>query len=168
MRQVSIISRFATFLMLAMLLTACKGQSEATPQDNPPPKYSFRKDGELSILSKDGQLKAEFDIEIVETEAELQRGLKYRESMEPNQGMLFIFDGSRSHSFWMQDTYISLDMLFIDYDNTIFNIAKDTVPFSTDLVEPGGYNKYTLELIAGSTERLSIQKGDKIEWKRTK
>lgn len=87
--------------------------------------------------------------------------------MAPEQGMLFVFDGTRSHSFWMQDTYISLDMIFIDYDNNIFNIAENTVPFSTELIEPGGYNKYTLEIIAGSAGRLNIQKGDKIEWKRT-
>lgn len=156
------------FLLTMTLLAcfACRPEAKETPEE-PKPKYEFRKDGELVVKAPDGSVKGSFDIEIAQSEEALQRGLKFRESMEPNQGMLFIFDGRQSYGFWMKDTYLSLDMLFINYENEIFYIAENTTPFSEDPIEPDGYNLYTLELIAGTCKRLNIQKGDTIEWKRT-
>ena len=145
---------------------ACRPEAKMS-DSTPVPKHIFRKDGELVIKGPDGVAKGAFDIEIAESEEALQTGLKYRESMGPNQGMLFIFDGRQSYGFWMQDTYISLDMLFINYENKIFYIAEKTTPFSEDPIEPDGFNLYTLELNAGTCQKLNIQKGDTIEWKRT-
>jgi len=152
-------------LLLASALLACR--PEAKEKSDPKPETPiFRKDGELSVLGPDGAVKASFDIEIASTEAALQTGLKYRESMQPNQGMLFIFDGRQSYGFWMKGTYMSLDMLFINYENKIFHIAESTTPFSEDPIEPDGFNKYTLELLAGSCQKHNIKTGDTIEWKR--
>lgn len=149
-------------------IPGCKGKSQdPTPKADTAQQYSFRKDGDLSVIAKDGTIKAQFDIEIAEHEEDLQRGLKYRESMQDNQGMLFVFDGKQSYGFWMKDTYIPLDMLFIDYEQNIFQIASHTTPFSEEAIEPQGFNKYTLEINAGLVEKLSINEGDKIEWKRT-
>jgi uncharacterized membrane protein (UPF0127 family) len=88
--------------------------------------------------------------------------------MEPDQAMLFIFDGKQPYGFWMQDTYLSLDMLFIDEDGTIFQIEPDTPPFSEDLIQAQAVNKYTLEVLAGTCQRLGIEVGDRIAWERTK
>ena len=145
---------------------ACRPEAKMS-DSTPAPKHIFRKDGELVIKGPDGVVKGAFDIEIAESEEALQTGLKFRESMGPNQGMLFIFDGRQSYGFWVQDTYISLDMLFINYENKIFYIAENTTPFSEDPIEPDGFNLYTLELNAGTCQKLNIQKGDTIEWKRT-
>lgn len=155
----------AIFLTLGLSGMKCSRGSESETEKI---SYSFRKDGELKVLGTDGAEKAAFDIEIVSTEAELMRGLKFRESMAPNQGMLFIFDGIQAHGFWMQDTYLPLDMLFIDNDGVIFQIAQNTVPFSEEHINAEGVNKYTLEILAGLSAKLNIQKGDRIEWKQTK
>jgi len=159
----------AVCLMCALSPVAgCKGKDQppAETQDNTP-KYSFRKDGELRVIAKDGTQKASFDIEIAEHDEDLQRGLKYRESMQDNQGMLFIFDGKQSYGFWMKDTYIPLDMLFIDYEQNVFQIARDTTPFNEEPLEPNGFNRYTLEINAGLADKLNIIEGDKVEWTRT-
>lgn len=153
----------ALFLVLVVSGMKCAPKSESEPDKT---GYRFRKDGELKILSPSGEEKAGFDIEIVIGEEELKRGLKFRESMEESQGMLFIFDGNQSHGFWMQDTYIPLDMLFIDSDGNIFQIVENTVPFSEDNISAEGLNKYTLEINAGLTKKYNIRKGDRIAWKR--
>ncbi|MDD2684138.1 MAG: DUF192 domain-containing protein [Candidatus Cloacimonetes bacterium] len=140
-------------------LQSCKAKSN--PEETIP---TFRHDGFLKIHSADGTLKAEFDVEIVRKDFELARGLKYRDSIKANQGMLFIFDFADYHSFWMQDTYISLDMLFIDLDNHIVNIAKNTTPFSEEQIFPEAPIKYVLEILAGTADKLNIQKTDKVTW----
>jgi uncharacterized membrane protein (UPF0127 family) len=150
-------------LILAIGIQSCKAASEEPAQAKIP---SFRNDGKLEIHSSSGALKATFDIEIAEREAELMQGLKYREKMEAGQGMLFIFEQVDYHSFWMQDTYLSLDMIFIDHNNTVVSIAKNTTPYSEEPIFPDMPNKYVLEVLAGTTDRLNIKESDIVTWKR--
>ena len=154
-------------LLMAFVLGSKCSKEPKDKQESSTISYEFRKDGELSILGKDGEVKASFDIEIVSRKDDVHRGLQFRESMQENQGMLFIFDGKQNYGFWMKDTYIPLDMLFIDYENKIFQIAEDTTPFSEEHIEVVGYNLYTLEVNAGICKKYSINNGDTITWKRT-
>lgn len=153
-------------LASAMILGSKCSKEPKDTQESSTIRYEFRKDGELSILGEDGTVKASFDIEIVSRKDDLHRGLQFRESMLESQGMLFIFDGKQNYGFWMKDTYIPLDMLFIDYENKIFQIAEDTIPFSEELIEVEGYNLYTLEVNAGICKKYDIKNGDTITWKR--
>ena len=147
-------------------LFACQNQADSPPvQEAQAP--TFRQDGILKIMDAAGNIKATFQIEIASTEMELQQGLKFRESMQDDQAMLFVFDGKEPHGFWMQDTYMPLDMLFIDYTDTIFQIEENTKPFSTDLIDAQGFNLYTLEVKAGICAKNNIIIGDKIQWERT-
>ncbi len=156
-------------LMILMINTmmACK-KSEPKPTPDEQPKYSFRHDGFLEIRSADGKYKTTIDIEIVEKEQEILQGLKYRDKMERNQGMLFVFEEIYYHEFWMQDTYMSLDMLFIDQNDEIFQIEKHTTPFSEERISPKKPNRYVLELVAGSADYYEIEETDKIIWYRKK
>lgn len=153
------------FLLLLLSLNACKKPIESS---DIPSGTIFRKDGTLTIRSVNGAVKGSFDIEIAETSDAVRQGLKYRENMADKQAMLFIFDDQQAHDFWMQDTYMPLDMLFIDEGGKIFHIAENTVPFSEELVESTGLNKYTLEIKAGMARKLKITTGDKIDWERIK
>ncbi|HHV36522.1 MAG TPA: DUF192 domain-containing protein [Candidatus Cloacimonetes bacterium] len=151
-------------LLFICFSAACKSQPPAP--DNQEYKPVFRKDGELAIYSPAGEERASFDIEIAEKDKDVLQGLKYREDMEDNQGMFFIFKSLDFHSFWMQDTFMSLDMLFIDSDEVITYIEKGTTPFSEELILPDTPNKYVLELKAGTVDRLNIKELDKIKWER--
>ncbi|MCB5254537.1 MAG: DUF192 domain-containing protein [Candidatus Cloacimonadaceae bacterium] len=150
-----------TLICASLLLSACKKESST---DTPKDKYAFRKDGTLQFHSPEGELKAEFDIEIVQKDEEIMRGLKFRDKMQDNQGMLFIFEHIDFHSFWMQDTYLSLDMIFIDHNYEVIHIEKNTTPFSEEQIFPPKANKYVLELLATSAEKNNIQEKDKVSW----
>lgn len=151
-------------LMAFSILGACSPKEK--PEEEPAPKYEFRHDGNLDIISPDGKIKTSFKIEIVVSEAEVMRGMKYRDKLDKDQGMLFIFPVPDYYDFWMQDTYLPLDMLFISADETIFQIHENAVPFSEDRISPEKPNNYVLEINAGIAKELKIKTGDKISWKR--
>ncbi len=151
-------------LLVAMILAwGCK-KPETEPVEQAP-KYEFRKDGILEIIGQDNAVKTSFEIEIVQKEEEVMRGLKNRDKMEANQGMLFIFANPDYYDFWMQDTYLPLDMLFIGADKIIFQIHENAQPFSEERISPIKPNSYVLELNAGIAAAQKIKTGDRISWK---
>jgi hypothetical protein len=88
----------------------------------------------------------------------------YREKMAANQGMLFIFDDSDVRSFWMKNTMISLDMIFINEKDQIITIHKHTTSLSEGSYTSTGPAKYVLEVNAGFTDDHKIAVGDRIAW----
>ncbi len=160
MKQSFILSLLVVLAMSMML--GCKKQDKDQPSPDMP---IFTKEGILQVIGSDGKVKATLDIEIAETQDELRQGLKNRELMEDNQGMLFIMDGQTKHPFWMQDTYLSLDMIFVEQDKTIFEVVENTTPFSEEMIEPKMINMYTLEIRAGMAKKYNITAGDRLEWK---
>ena len=153
-------------LVLIAMLGLCYGCKKSSPEPaEEKPKYEFRYDADLEVIGSDGRVKTTFQIEIAEGEQAVMQGLKYREIMAQNQGMLFIFGVPDRYDFWMQDTYLPLDMLFIGADKTIFQIHEDAQPFSEERISPSQIHKYVLELNAGICKKLKIQTGDKISWK---
>lgn len=93
-------------------------------------------------------------------------GLMFREEMDPNHGMVFDFFEERGVSFWMRNTLISLDMVFIEADGTVLNIAEGTTPLSLEGVPSAGPVRYVLELIAGTVDRISLEPGDMLDLER--
>lgn len=102
-------------------------------------------------------------VEIARSVDEIERGLMYRNELCYKCGMLFVFPVSRQQSFWMKNTKISLDIIFIDENGIILNIAKNTTPFSTESIFSVGSAKYVLEVNAGFSEKNNLKKGDKID-----
>ena len=103
-----------------------------------------------------------FAVEIAENDAERAKGLMYRKSMPQGQGMLFDFKREQPVAMWMQNTYISLDMLFIAGDGRIVRIAEHTEPLSTRTIDSGGSVRWVLELVAGTSRKLGIAPGDRV------
>ena len=128
--------------------------------------YTLQKNGTASFLDKSGKTFSSFDIEIAETPEKLQAGLMYRDSLASNQGMLFLFDNDEIRSFWMKNTYLPLDIVFINADSLVVSVSHNTVPFSEDKINSEGPSRYVLEINAGQAEKLNIVPGQKLIWHR--
>ena len=114
----------------------------------------------LEIASKTGVHM--FSVEIADNDAEREKGLMYRKELPEGRGMLFDFHREQEVSFWMQNTYIPLDMLFIRADGSILRIAENTEPLSTRLIPSGGPVRAVLEVIGGTARKLGISPGDRV------
>jgi uncharacterized membrane protein (UPF0127 family) len=115
---------------------------------------------QLEILSKNGV--HVFGVEMAATPEEQAKGLMFRRELPDRQGMLFDFKREQPTSFWMKNTYVPLDMIFIRADGRILNIAENTVPLSEALVSSGGPVRAVLEVIAGTAKKLGIAPGDRV------
>ena len=109
-----------------------------------------------------------FNVEVARTDAEQDRGLMFRTSLPADGGMLFPFQKPRIGSFWMKNTLIPLDMIFIRADGSIDRIAENTIPESLEPVVSGGEVSAVLELAGGTAARLGIDESAKVTWKDTK
>lgn len=103
-----------------------------------------------------------FTVELADEPDERRQGLMFRRSMEADHGMLFLHDRPQRAAMWMKNTYISLDILFIQQDGVIVNIARDTEPGSLSQIASKGRVIGVLELNAGTSERLGIKPGDQV------
>ena len=127
----------------------------------------FKKEGHLTFIDQEGALTlATIDVEIAEDERTRALGLMHRYSMNEDQGMLFIMDSEAEQSFWMKDTYIPLDILFVNSQMEIVKIQKRTQPFSQQSIPSVEPAKYVVEVVAGFCSRHNINEGNRIEYQR--
>jgi uncharacterized protein len=116
---------------------------------------------QLEIASKSGT--HIFGVEMALTPEEQARGLMFRRELPEMQGMLFDFHREQPTSFWMKNTYVSLDMIFIRGDGRILQIAENTVPLSEALVPARPITvRAVLEVVAGTAKKLGIKPGDQV------
>ncbi len=115
----------------------------------------------VSITIKGGQVRT-FQIEIADTPEAREKGLMFRESMPLDQGMLFVFDREAPVAFWMKNTLIPLDMLFIRADGTIINIYPMARPHDETPIPARAPVRYVLEINGGVAAMLGIRAGDKV------
>jgi len=121
---------------------------------------SFGK-SELTIDTASG--KQHFTIEEAKTQPQMMQGLMYRRSMPPDAGMLFEYDHPQPVAFWMKNTLIPLDMLFIGADGTVLDIHERAVPLSLDTIGTDKPVLGVLELNGGTVSRLGIKPGDRVD-----
>ena len=114
----------------------------------------------LEIASKTGV--HAFAVEMATTDAERSQGLMYRKELPEGQGMLFDFQRDQEVGFWMKNTYIPLDMIFIRSDGRIMRIAEHTEPLSEKIVPSNSPVRGVLEVIAGTARKLGIAVGDRV------
>ena len=103
-----------------------------------------------------------FSVEVVDNDADRAKGLMYRKELPEGRGMLFDFHRDQEVSFWMQNTYIPLDMIFIRGDGQILRIEENTVPLSTRMIPSRGAVRAVLEVIGGTSRKLGIAPGDRV------
>jgi uncharacterized membrane protein (UPF0127 family) len=105
-----------------------------------------------------------FEVEIVTTPETRAQGLMFRKSLAPNAGMLFIYPGEQPVSFWMKNTLIPLDMLFVRADGSIAHIAHNAAPLDETPIDSGAAVKAVLEVNGGTADALGIKEGDRVEY----
>jgi uncharacterized protein len=140
--------------LLSFAVFACDGAAQEKPMASPASSK------ELSIVTAKGDVHT-FKIELALTHAEQERGLMNRTSMPDDHGMLFYFGHSAERSFWMKNTLIPLDMVFIRADGTIHRIATAKANDLTS-VKSQGPVAAVLEINGGLADKLRIQAGDKV------
>ena len=114
------------------------------------------------IITRDGT-PHEFNVEMALTPDQQTVGLMFRPTVPADGGMLFDWGIARDSQMWMRNTISPLDMVFINADGTIRSIAENTVPQSLAIIDSRGPVRATLELAAGTTARLNIRVGDKVQ-----
>ena len=119
----------------------------------------------LTVTTTDGKTHR-FTVEVARTDAQQTQGLMNRQSLAPDRGMIFPYDPPVPASFWMKNTLIPLDIIFIRSDGTIARIEANTVPLSLDPVVAGELVGAVLELAGGRAAELGITAGARVEWPR--
>lgn len=149
---------------LAAALIGCRAEPQAvTPQ--PATARTATSGLELIPLQiRTSRGSHAFTVEVAATPDEQSQGLMFRERLGPNEGMLFPFPAPRLAGFWMKNTLIPLDMIFIRADGSIARIAANTVPHSLQTVESGEPVVAVLEISGGRSAQLGIAEGDRVSW----
>ena len=149
--------------MLGLSVGACadKAEPDTIAQDIP-----FTPEGVLDLYGPDSTLVARLVIELAETAQEQAQGLMYRRSLPERGGMLFIDENPKMQEFWMRNTPLPLDILFLDEAGRVINIVKRTKPYSDDRIRSTAPAAYTLEVRAGVTDRYGIDSTFTMSWER--
>ena len=114
------------------------------------------------VITTQSGSKVAFQVEIADTPASQEQGLQYRKSLAQDKGMLFVFSEEQMLTFWMKNTFIPLDMIFINADLKIVGIAANTTPFSLAPMGVSSLSKYVLEINGGVAQSAGIHTGDSV------
>ena len=114
------------------------------------------------VLVEAGGSQYRFEVEVADAPDERAEGLMYRRSLADNAGMLFLYSRPQPVEFWMKNTPLSLDIVFVRDDGTIARIAENTVPMSEELIPSGEPVRAVLEVKAGTMRQLGIAPGDRV------
>ncbi len=116
---------------------------------------------DIAVITKAGG-RHPFRVEIADTPSKRAQGLQGRKSLSPGAGMLFDFKSPKPLFFWMKNTPVSLDMIFIGANGLIINIARQTTPLSLAVIPSAAPALAVLEIVGGQAGRLGIVKGDRV------
>lgn len=125
-------------------------------------EIKFTKEGELTISKASGEFVVTLDVEFAETDYERETGLMHRTSMDDNQGMLFIFSTQLPRSFYMKNTYIPLDIIYLNKDKKIVSFQENAEPLNEKSLPSKVPALYVLEVNAGLAEKWLLEIGDTI------
>lgn len=137
-------------VLLALLMFFGGGAKSAN-------KPSFTSE-QLEIVTADSKLA--FTVELAISPAEREHGLMERKSLADDRGMLFDFGMTRRANMWMKNTYVPLDMLFIDQKGVILAVKENALPLSEDIIDSQARVRFVLEVKAGTVQAKKIRVGD--------
>lgn len=155
-------------IALGLSLCACRTASSTESQPDtsktpalaaPAPKAPPR-----VTLSPPGGESVTVDVEVVDTPDSRQRGLMYRKQLAPDAGMLFLFERPEQHTFWMHNTLVPLDMIFITADWSVLGIVENATPLTDSPRSVSGESQYVLEVNAGFSRRHGLAAGTSVHY----
>ncbi|WP_108867066.1 DUF192 domain-containing protein [Aquimarina aquimarini] len=158
---------FSIIACTALSIFSCKTDNKVKKIDTK--EITFTKEGELSLFSLQDsvpKLITQLDIEIADDDYQTQTGLMYRKSMQPNQAMLFISEEKKVQYFYMKNTLIPLDIIYIDDAYKVVSIQKNAKPLDESSLPSEGPALYTLEVNANLTDTWNLKKGDSISYSK--
>lgn len=142
------------FAAVGVALALASGSTSAVQQNPPLPV--------TSVVIDSGHGAARFTVEVAGDPASQERGLMFRTKLAPNAGMLFDFHTPTSPTFWMKNTILPLDMIFIRSDGTISSIARDATPYSETPIPSYEPVRAVLEINGGRAAALGIERGQRV------
>jgi uncharacterized membrane protein (UPF0127 family) len=113
-------------------------------------------------FERQGGTTTDFPVEVVATPEDRARGLMFRKSLGESEGMLFLFPREQSLAFWMKNTFISLDMIFVSSDWRVVGVLKNVPPLTEDRRMVDAPSQYVLEFVGGFAERNRIEPGNRV------
>lgn len=155
---------FTTALLISALIlgTSCR---EVAQESIATQEFNFTKEGELHLIkTATNDTIQSLDIEIADTDYDIQTGLMYRTSMKENQGMLFLFPEERDIAFYMRNTKISLDIIYLNDQQQIVDFKENTTPMDETPLPSAMPARYVLEINAGLSEKWGLDIGDRVVW----
>ena len=148
---------FSISIVLPLLMVGCKESTPNQPVKRERLEPQFREDGKLWIMREQGKdTIREIRIEVVEKIKDISYGMMFRKSMADDTGMLFLMKQERPQSFYMKNTYVSLDIIYISADKQIVSIAEKTEPLSEKSLPSGAPALYVLEVPGGYCAKHGI------------
>jgi uncharacterized protein len=160
------IIKYSLFTGIILLASACNNEPKPTSETvvTKPAEPPFVDEGDLKFIDKNGKEIAKIDIEISEKDAERNQGLMYRTHMGEFQGMLFLFEKPTPQAFWMHNTYISLDIIYVNEKKEVVSIQKNAAVQSDQSLPSLKPAQYVVEVNAGFSDRYGIVEGTKIQF----
>lgn len=153
--------KLLSILWVMLLVVSCKTETKEAKDISL--DYEFKKDTLLEFIQDQDTLNQVFEIELATTDYEKETGLMHRKEMKANQGMLFVYETQAARpGFYMKNTHIALDLIYIDKDLNIVDFNLNAIPFSEELIPSKVPSLYVLEVKAGSVKELNLKKGDQI------
>lgn len=153
------LKRYLSFGMILGIMFSCAEEAKNNSIDTK--EIEFTKEAELYLLKGEDTIQ-KLDIELAESSYEKQTGLMYRKSMEPNQGMLFVYSEESIHSFYMKNTYIPLDLIFFGKDSSIVSFQENAKPLDETSLPSKVPAQFILEVNAGKAKEWNLVEGDKM------
>ncbi len=150
-----------SLMLAATLVTGCKDKA-APVKEIKTEAVTFKKEAEAYLIKSTGDTIKHLQIEIADDDYQRETGLMYRESMEDDQGMLFIFDREEPRGFYMKNTNLPLDLIFLNSENKVVSIYKNAKPQSLETIPSQVPAQYVLEVNAGLSDQWNFAVGDSL------
>ena len=151
---------------IAALVFVCTGcESDSTSSATTPRDIPFSPTGLLELVDAEGTVITSVAVEIAQGDSARARGLMERKSLPARGGMLFFDNEEKEQTFWMKNTLIPLDIIFISADSQVVSISKRTTPLSEERVSSTGPAKYVLEVRAGFADSYNLDETTRVRWR---